>query len=77
MSNNKASFLKLVATLLVITGSLNWLSIGLRQPNFVEQLAGANTNSVYIAVGVAGLYLLYLMYSNYTDTGRIEAYEEH
>lgn len=68
--------LKLVATILVIAGALNWLSIGTQNPNFVSQLAGQNANYVYIAVGAAGIYLAYLLFTGYRATGRLEAYED-
>lgn len=68
--------LKLVATILVIAGALNWLSIGTQNPNFVAQLAGPNANYVYIAVGVAGIYLAYLLFTGYRKSGRLEAYDD-
>lgn len=68
--------LKLIATILVIVGSLNWLVIGLQRTNLVSQIAGPNSNFVYIAVGAAGIYLAYLIFTEYKKTGRIEAYED-
>jgi uncharacterized membrane protein YuzA (DUF378 family) len=67
--------LKLVATLLVISGALNWLSIGTHNPNLVAQLAGSNADYVYMAVGAAGIYLAYLIYTKYKETGKWEAYQ--
>jgi uncharacterized membrane protein YuzA (DUF378 family) len=68
--------LKLVATILVIAGALNWLSIGTQNANFVGQLTGSNANYVYIAVGIAGVYLAYLIFIGYRQSGSLEAYEE-
>jgi uncharacterized membrane protein YuzA (DUF378 family) len=68
--------LKLVATILVIAGALNWLSIGTQNPNFVGQLAGSNANYVYIAVGAAGVYLAYLLFTGYRKSGKLEAYDD-
>lgn len=67
--------LKLVATILVIVGALNWLGVGLQNTNYVSQVAGANAPHVFTAVGVAGAYLAYLMVTGYRQTGRIEPYE--
>lgn len=66
---------KLVATILVIVGALNWLGVGLQNTNYVAQAAGANAPHVFTAVGVAGIYLAYLMFTGYSETGRLEAYE--
>jgi uncharacterized membrane protein YuzA (DUF378 family) len=68
--------LKLIATILVIVGSLNWLVIGIQRTNLVAQIAGPNSNLVYIAVGAAGIYLAYLIGMRYKESGRIEAYED-
>lgn len=68
--------LKLVATILVIAGALNWLSVGTQNPNFVAQLAGENAKYVYIAVGAAGIYLAYLLFAGYRKSGKLEAYDD-
>lgn len=66
--------LKLVANILVIVGALNWLSIGSQNVNYVPQLVGGeNAKYVYILVGVAGLYLVYNLVMNYSQTGKMEA----
>jgi uncharacterized membrane protein YuzA (DUF378 family) len=67
---------KLIATILVIAGALNWLAIGVQNTNFVAQLAGPNSNYVYIAVGAAGIYLAYLIFTGYRKSGRLEAYDD-
>lgn len=49
-----------VALLLVIVGALNWMLIGIWEYDLVAEIFGAGadlTRAVYIAVGVAGLYL--------------------
>ncbi|TKD10274.1 DUF378 domain-containing protein [Polyangium fumosum] len=51
------------AMILVIVGALNWALVGLFQWNLVSALFGANsalTRIVYVLVGVAGLYLIFL-----------------
>jgi uncharacterized membrane protein YuzA (DUF378 family) len=68
--------LKLIATILVIAGAFNWLVIGLQNANIVSKLAGQYSNYVYIAVGVAGIYLTYLIFAGYKTTGLIEAYKD-
>lgn len=68
--------LKLIATILVIAGALNWLAIGIQNTNYVAQLTGQNSNYVYIAVGAAGIYLAYLIFTGYRKTGVVEAYDD-
>lgn len=68
--------LKLIATILVIAGALNWLAIGVQNTNLVAQFAGQNSNYVYIAVGAAGIYLAYLMFMGYQKSGLVEAYDD-
>jgi uncharacterized membrane protein YuzA (DUF378 family) len=68
--------LKLIATILVIVGSLNWLGVGLQNINYVSQFSGKNATYIFTAVGVAGIYLAYLMLTNYSETGRLECYED-
>jgi uncharacterized membrane protein YuzA (DUF378 family) len=49
--------------ILVIIGALNWALVGLFQWNLVAALFGplsAITRIVYIIVGAAGLYLIFL-----------------
>lgn len=47
-----------VALILVCVGALNWLSIGLQNTDYVSRYAGENAKMVFIAVGIAGAYLL-------------------
>lgn len=68
--------LKLVATILVIVGALNWLGVGLQNTNYVSQFVGPNATHVFTAVGVAGVYLAYLMVMNYRATGKVEPYQD-
>lgn len=67
--------LKLVATILVIVGALNWLGVGLQNTNYVAQAVGPNAPHVFTAVGAAGVYLAYLMAMNYRATGKVEPYK--
>jgi uncharacterized membrane protein YuzA (DUF378 family) len=50
--------IKIIAELLVIIGSLNWLYIGLFNRDFVAEIAKSNSKYVYILVGVAAIYCL-------------------
>jgi uncharacterized membrane protein YuzA (DUF378 family) len=68
------SNLKLVATILVIAGALNWLGVGLQNTNYVNKLVGESANYVFIAVGLAGIYLTNIMYFNYQATGDIDSF---
>jgi uncharacterized membrane protein YuzA (DUF378 family) len=71
--NVDSSTLKLVANILVIVGALNWLSIGAQNVNYVPQLVGGESAQyVYLLVGVAGLYLVYNMFMNYSKSGKLE-----
>jgi uncharacterized protein len=52
-----------VAIALVVIGALNWALVGLFEWNLVAALFGpmsAITRIVYVVVGLAGLYLLFL-----------------
>jgi uncharacterized membrane protein YuzA (DUF378 family) len=50
----------LISNLLVIVGALNWLAVGLLKADYVTQFAGSeNAKYVFIAVGLAGVYLAY------------------
>jgi uncharacterized membrane protein YuzA (DUF378 family) len=55
-----------IALVLVIIGALNWLLIGLFQYDLVASLFGGNTSfiskTIYIVVGLAGLYSLSLLF---------------
>lgn len=68
--------LKLIATILVIVGALNWLGVGLQNTNYVSQFAGEYAPHIFTAVGAAGIYLAYLMFNNYQEKGTLEAYED-
>lgn len=68
--------LKLIATILVIVGALNWLAIGLQNTNYVSRLTGQTSSYVYVAVGAAGIYLAYLMIDSYRKTGMLESYQD-
>jgi uncharacterized membrane protein YuzA (DUF378 family) len=46
------------ALLLVYVGALNWLSIGLQNIDYVSRFAGEHAKMIFIAVGIAGVYLL-------------------
>jgi uncharacterized membrane protein YuzA (DUF378 family) len=50
--------IKIIAELLVIIGSLNWLYIGLFNRDFVAEIAKSNSKYVYILVGAAAIYCL-------------------
>ena len=65
--------LKLIATILVIVGAFNWLSVGANDYNFVNKAIGDNSKWVYMLVGAAGAYLVYLIVAKYQKTGKWEA----
>ena len=47
-----------IALVLVCVGALNWLAIGLQNTDYVSRFAGEHAKFVFIAVGIAGAYLL-------------------
>ena len=50
-----------IALILVIIGALNWGLIGIGAGNVVESILGASiTTVIYILVGIAGLWTIYL-----------------
>ncbi len=55
----------LLAFILVMIGGLNWGLIGLFNFNLVEVLFGATiiTTIIYILVGLAALYMLFVKFS--------------
>jgi uncharacterized membrane protein YuzA (DUF378 family) len=55
--------LKWVAVILIIVGALNWGLVGAFHVNAVEMLFGAGmiTRVIYIAVGLAGLYKIFMI----------------
>lgn len=56
----KAHPVMLISNILVIIGALNWLAVGLLKTDYVTQFAGSvNAKYVFIAVGLAGVYLGY------------------
>lgn len=52
-----------VAHFLVLVGALNWGLIGLTKIDAVKALFGPFTASVYVAVGIAALYLIGLRFT--------------
>jgi len=52
----------IIALILVIIGALNWGLVGLGLGNVVEAVLGTGliTTIVYILVGIAGLWTIYL-----------------
>lgn len=60
---NKLSVIDWIALLLTIVGALNWGLVGSFGFDLVKAIFGENsklTRLIYILVGLAGLYLLYL-----------------
>jgi uncharacterized protein len=58
-----------IAYTLVIVGAINWGLVGLLNFNLVEVLFGFLPfleNLVYVLVGLAGLYLVYALFSKET-----------
>ncbi len=60
MAGKKA--VDVIALILVIIGAINWGLVGLFEVNFVEAILGTGivTKIVYILVGLAGLWSIYL-----------------
>lgn len=55
--------LNVIALTLLIIGGINWGLVGLFDLDLVAELFGADSvlsNAIYVAVGVAALYSLYL-----------------
>lgn len=56
-------FIDWVSLVLVIVGALNWGLVGAFKFNLVKAIFGEDTalaRIVYVLVGIAGLYLIYL-----------------
>lgn len=67
----------IVANLLVIIGALNWLGIGLYNKNYISmQFGNVTARSLFIAVGIAGIYLIYVKYINYKRVTKKEQFED-
>lgn len=62
----KMSTLDWVAWVMVVVGALNWGLVGVSKLNLVEVIfgVGALTQVVYILVGLAGLYMLWMALGN-------------
>ncbi len=57
------TFLNNLALALIIIGGLNWGLVGLFDYNLVEAIFGLDSwlsNAIYVIVGIAALYSLYL-----------------
>lgn len=54
----------LIALILVLIGGINWLLIGLFNINVIAGIFGPGLfgRLIYIIVGIAAIYLIYLMY---------------
>jgi uncharacterized membrane protein YuzA (DUF378 family) len=50
---------KMIASILVIIGALNWLAIGVSNTNVVEAIFSSWSKMIYIIVGIAALYLAF------------------
>ena len=64
----KSTPITIITQLLIIIGALNWLAIGASNTDYVSKFAGAYSQYVFIAVGVAGIYQLYVLLNSYTET---------
>lgn len=53
--------IKIVAFLLVVTGAINWLTIGMLQYDFIAGIFGTQANIfsrlIYATIGIAGVYI--------------------
>jgi uncharacterized membrane protein YuzA (DUF378 family) len=52
-----------VAHFLVLVGALNWGLIGLTKVDAVKAIFGVFASSVYVAVGLAGLFMIALRFT--------------
>lgn len=54
-----------IAWMLVVVGALNWGFVGVSNLNLVESLFGSSavTQVLYILVGLAGLYMVWMAVS--------------
>lgn len=64
----KTKPITIITQLLIIIGALNWLAIGATSTNYVSKFSGAYSQYVFIAVGIAGIYQLYILLNSYTET---------
>ena len=66
-----------IALLLVIIGALNWGSIGLFSFDLVAWISGGSTallaRIIYIAVALAGIWCISLLFKNNEETSRTRA----
>lgn len=71
--------LNVIAQILMIVGAINWGLVGLFDFNLVSALFGVDaalTNIIYILVGIAGLYGIYLLRPLVTGTRVTEVRDE-
>jgi uncharacterized membrane protein YuzA (DUF378 family) len=52
-----------VAHFLVLVGALNWGLLGLTKVDAVKSVFGIFTNSIYVAIGIAGLFMIALRFT--------------
>lgn len=64
----KSTPLTIITQLLVIIGALNWLAIGSLRTNYVTRFLPEYAQFVFIAVGIAGIYQLYVLLNSFTET---------
>ncbi len=68
--------LNIIAMILMIVGGINWGLVGLFDWNLVAAIFGADTwftNLIYIIVGVAALWGIYMLAPLARGTERVEA----
>lgn len=58
--------LTVIAIILTVVGSVNWLLVGMFDFNLVTFIfgAGALTVAIYVLVGLAGVWMLYYLIRN-------------
>jgi uncharacterized membrane protein YuzA (DUF378 family) len=64
----KSTPITIITQLLIIIGALNWLAIGALKTNYVTKFVPEYAQYVFIAVGIAGIYQLYIMLNSFTET---------
>jgi uncharacterized membrane protein YuzA (DUF378 family) len=64
----KATPITIITQILIIVGALNWLLVGSLKTNYISKFLPSYAHYVFILVGIAGIYQLYVMLNSFTET---------
>jgi uncharacterized membrane protein YuzA (DUF378 family) len=64
----KSTPITIITQIIVIVGALNWLAIGALKTDYVTKFLPEYAQYVFIAVGIAGIYQLYVLLNSYSET---------